>query len=299
MPPENLMENQLRSTTLSQLQIDGLFDSMTGNASFIEDRTPAAAGLPPAVYKMRCPHCKKLYSVQAQVVLSASSPLHFQCKSCNVNFETPVLSMDEINHMEIETRFVRGEVGVGAPAGLVPCPKCHQSNERTAEECRSCGIVFAKYDEADRLDRLSEFGIRRDLADLWASTLNDYDNMDLHEQFIAECYKADCLSYAAQKYSRILGAAPNENIAKLMRRRILGLASFKTESPSVRKNESTDKTQESGFKIPRIDQLILIAGGALMGFGLILPNSKDLIGIGLATVALGAGIFYFRPKNNN
>lgn len=278
--------------------------------------TPKAR--PPSVYKMRCPNCQKLYSVQSQVMLSASLPLQFQCQSCQTRFETPVLEMRDLYNETLTTYEITPLVPTAAfrapvkppevttrevtvhPIAEAACPKCRGMNAASATECKHCGIVFEKYAKTARAEKNEELGVRRELADLWTAILDDYSNQEKHDRFVEECYKSNALPFAAQKYSRILGAAPNEDIAKAMRRRIIGLSSFKTETAtaaSVRKEAAEADVAANFFRYLKVSHIVFMVGGALIAAGFLLPASRDLVGLGLAMILLAIGVVYFRPKS--
>jgi len=186
-----------------------------------------------------------------------------------------------------------------APAlGDATCPKCRGLGAASATECKHCGIVFEKFAQASHAERNDELGVRRDLADMWAAILEDYGSQEKHDRFVEECYKSNALPFAAQKYSRILGAAPSEDIAKAMRRRIVGLSSFKTETATasnVRK-EAAEAQGAGFFRYLKVSHVVFMVGGALIASGVLLPASKDLIGLGFAMIMLAVGVGYFRPK---
>lgn len=287
-----------------EIPLNASSEEMTGVdlAASNPDVTPtelARETRPPATYKMRCPRCQRLYSVQAQVLLAASLPLQFQCQSCQTRFETPVLSMRDLYNEILTTTEIAPLHPAEAKSGEgeATCPKCRGRNAFDAAECRHCGIVFEKFAKAVRSDQLEELGGRRELAEAWENLLEDYNNLEVHESFVEECYKADALAFAARRYSRILGAAPNEEIAKGMRRRIIALASFKAETgKSSDEEKSVSRDSTSLLSHLKVTHVVFMVGGALMALGFLLPAAKDLIGLGLAMIMLAMGVRYFRPK---
>lgn len=217
-----------------------------------------------ATLQMRCPKCEKLFSVQSHLVAAAVAPLKFQCTSCQSRFLVPHGSTHETGYLE--TREI--------PA-----------NERTAVQKAPAHLLKAK---SEKVPGEISFAGRRELAVQWAAIMNDYDNVTLHEQFISECYSADCLPFASQKYARILSAAPTEDIARSMRRRIIALASFRAEP--------VGETHSRRFRIPAMNGLVIALGSAAMTMGFMIPGLKDLAGLGLATVLCCLGVRYFlRP----
>jgi phage FluMu protein Com len=258
----------------------------------------------PTVYKMRCPRCQKLYSVQARLVQAAGQPLQFQCLACEARFAIPLLEQsallsENLATYEIErlpSSFVDSERSVveKVPLGQAElrCPKCRALNALSAVECRTCGVIFAKYKPVQSALKRHESGIadislagRRDLTELWAQVMENYESEDMHAKFINLCYETSGLSFAAAKYARILSAAPTEEIALAMRNRVVGLAAFRTEVASDRAIWNV--------RIPGMNGLVIALGAACMTVGLVLPHQKDLAGVGFAAVLLGLVIRYF------
>jgi len=267
------------------------------------------------MYQMRCPKCRKLYSVQGEQMRSASAPLKFQClvSTCKVRYYAELVdaeAIDGIRTWEMETPLqapvppasqpnkdkpapaTRAAVEKAPVTAEMKCPKCGTRNAISAAECKVCGIVFAKAKALFRQEKPEAEGItgeislagRRELAELWDNVMTDYEDLDRHERFVRACYEAGCLPYASHKYSRILSATPNEEIAKAMRKRIVALASHKLESRS-----------KSGFKMPMpgLNSLILILGATVMAIGFLLPGFKNLTGLGLSAVLLAIGMRIF------
>lgn len=307
MPPENQFEP--RSDTRLESRIDAhAFENIPATA---ENESVGATGLGAifANYKMRCPRCQRLYSVNAGLVQAAYSPralvqpLRFQCQSetCKSRFEVgplseadlmaDVLPTHDVPHAPVRPRAA----GETAPLEETPCPKCQGRNFLSATECRHCGVVFSKYVKVEKLERLEDFGGRRELAELWSAIMGDYENRENHERFIEECYREGLLNIASQRYARILSATPNEEIARAMRRRITGLASFKAETAT---GPGGGPSAKPGFRIPKMNDLILVLGGATMTIGFMIPGCRDLVGVGSAAIALGVGVrFFLGPKS--
>lgn len=275
---------------------------------FLTDLTPDL-GLPnhqfvegPRLLKMRCPCCNKLYSVEESWVSSSPrAPLRFECVSCKKRFEAKHMSASSmiLETFEIPVRPAAPVVPTAtrerAPLHSVPlqtrkCPKCSVRVSLSAEECQSCGVVFAKF-KAVEDSPVGEIRLegRRDIQELWDETFANYGDESYHERFVMACYEANSLAFAAQKYARILSASPAEETARKMRKRIISLASFKTE---IRGSNG-----ENQFRVPMLLNLILVLAGATITLGLLLPNMKSLTGIGIAAIALAIGIrFFLRPR---
>lgn len=271
----------------------------------------------PAAYHMRCPKCKKLYSAAGLTVRSASTPLKFEClsPSCKTRYFATLVDPASIEGMityeagdgidmvvpqttppSISSQSQRrAEPVVAEKAPMISdlrCPKCGTRNQVSSSECRSCGIVFAKAKkekpEAEGLSGEISLAGRRELSDLWDAILDNYEDQAKHDRFVKACHEAGCLPYASMKYTKILSAAPQEEIARNMRKRVVAIAGVKAEvapKPTLK------------FRIPKLNNLILILGSMAMTMGFILPGFKNLAGLGIAAVALAIGVrFFLRPR---
>ncbi len=62
------------------------------------------------------------------------------------------------------------------------------------------------------------------LQQLWEQVMSNYDNMDMHEDFINQAMQSNNLAFASQQYRNILSSHPNEDIAQKMQSRITQMA---------------------------------------------------------------------------
>ena len=251
----------------------------------------------PNVYRMRCPNCQKLYSVQSDVLRNAEEPIKFHCSpevangGCGTRFTASL----EIAAGPAGERVITREIGsIGRSAVAVPrtavfrapliselrCPKCGSRNVLSAIECRFCGIVFAKVKPV--VEGGGDFGSQPELSALWEVVLQDYENVVKHETFISACSKAQLLAFAGQKYARILSVTPQEEVARAMRDRVVGLVTHRAVPRGA--------TPAWQFRVPGFNNLILFFGAGLLMLGLMLPNSSHLAGLGFAAIALAVGV---------
>jgi hypothetical protein len=173
---------------------------------------------------------------------------------------------------------------------LFSCPKCRVTNPKGATDCRSCGIVFAKYKPEDErartLDDLQLAG-RPEFIELWKRVIEEYENLEAHENFLEACRASGSLVFAAHMYGRVLEIVPHEQTAQRMRRRIVGLAAI---------NFVKGPTGRWRFRVPGFVDLAIVMSSAVLTAGLMLGNMHNLIGIGGAMLALTIGVrFFLRP----
>lgn len=184
--------------------------------------------------------------------------------------------------------------------GTFDCPKCHAPNLKGALECNVCGIVFAKFtskqSEAQEIEKhhtnraktatsqdhpkpsitppVQKVGHAR-LQELWDKVMADYDNQDLHENFVNEAIKTNGLAFASQQYRNILTSNPQEAIAQKMQTRITGLA----VSIFTPEHEDVDERFHFGFS-----GMMVVIGGMMMVSSFVL---SDLL------VKMTGGIAFF------
>lgn len=273
------------------------------DASFEFQNAPSVTA-----YRMRCPTCSKLYSVETHLILGVENP-RFQCAACNTSFiarehasgvmleTTPVIESPVIPATPELVRETRSAIQIAPTlspnAATRPCPKCGAKNEARASECGSCGVLISKFrpGEAEKIIGEIEMAGRLELVNLWEEVASDYRNTARHEAFVRACYDAGCLPFASQKYARVLAGAPTEEIARSMRKRIVGLASAKFETSNV----DQEKTRWS-VPLPSFNSFIILMGVILVGIGTGLPQSRDIAGVGFAMLALAAGLRVFARR---
>jgi hypothetical protein len=172
-----------------------------------------------------------------------------------------------------------------AQAGLErECPRCGAMNAASMNDCVRCGIIFDRYNVTNeaQLEEELALGGTRELSLMWDKTLEDYEDRIRHDRFLNACRDANALSYASKKYSQILVAAPQDDIARLMRNRIVAMISQRAESSRmpIRLN----------FRIPKMNSMALFGGSILFFWGLMMPQLKNIMEIGLSLVLLSIGV---------
>jgi hypothetical protein len=164
------------------------------------------------------------------------------------------------------------------------CPRCGSLNGASMSECVRCGIIFERYNTVNdaQLEEEMALGGTRELSAMWDKTLEDYEDRIRHDRFLNACRDAGALSYASKKYSQILIAAPQDDIARLMRNRVVAMISQRAESSRlpVRLN----------FRIPKLNSMALFGGSILFFWGLMMPQLKSIMEIGLSLMLLSIGV---------
>ena len=253
---------------------------------------------------MRCPNCRKLYSVESHLILGVEAP-RFECMACQTSFLAQVqgggtmlgtIAIDEPAFPAPENpvvQEVRRAFEVVPTIATRPCPKCGAKNDAKATECSSCGIIVARYRPGEESKVVGEIEMagKLELVTLWSEITADYRDMSRHDAFVRACLEAGCLAFASQKYARVLAGAPDEEIARTMRKRIVGLATARFETSDVDEQRS-----RWTMPLPSFNSFIIMLGVILVGIGMGLPQSRDIAGVGFAMLALAAGLRYFARR---
>jgi ribosomal protein L40E len=169
------------------------------------------------------------------------------------------------------------------------CPRCNAKNAVSLKECVRCGIIFDRYDSGEigtkadlRIEEEMALGGARELSALWDRLIEDYEDRVRHDRFVNACRDAKALSYAAKKYSQILVSAPQDEVARLMRNRIVALVSAQAETSKI--------PIRLDFRIPSMNTMALAMGSILFFWGLMMPQLKNIMEIGLSMVLLSIGV---------
>lgn len=273
--------------------------------------------------RTRCPGCKKLFAVETEILSSMTragvTRAEFTCTGelCREAFaiqlplprdyssltilpalrlsirpETETardLEIPDLTTPAVVPRSIISGVGHAAPLKAKPsldreCPRCGAMNVSGLNDCVRCGIIFERYVESNeaQLEEELALGGTRELSTLWDKTLEDYEDRIRHDRFLNASRDANALSYASKKYSQILVAAPHDDIARLMRNRIVALVSQRAESSRlpIRLN----------LRIPKLNSMALFGGSLLFAWGLMMPQLKNIMEIGLSLVLLSIGV---------
>lgn len=286
------------------------------------DRTQTSGGgtssAPAATMtRTRCPACKKLFAVETETLNAMSRAgvirAEFTCTGplCHEAFaielplpaghseyavipstplertyEAPAPAEPVLSKMP---EFIEGENSVATQAAAVKkaamserdCPRCGTANPATSTDCVRCGIVFERIHD-EKIEEEIALGGSRELSAVWDRVLEDYEDRIRHDKFLNACRDGHALNYASKKYSQILVAAPQDDIARAMRNRIVAMISVRAESSRlpIRLN----------FRIPKINSMALFGGSVLFFWGLVMPQLKNIMEIGLSLVLLAIGV---------
>ena len=190
-----------------------------------------------------------------------------------------------------EREIARSRPGTNAPLnpmqGWTPCPRCLKRNRPGAEECRSCGVVIAKWKPERADDQDVAVGGSIELAQLWADAVAAWDREDAHLAFLFSCSTQDRLSFAARKYAQVLAANPSDARAQAMRGRVVKLASSPIDSKGARKTGIE-------FVAPRATLIAIVLSAIVFFAGALVPGLRNLAGVGASMLAVSIGLRVWR-----
>lgn len=245
--------------------------------------------LKPLFVNLRCPGCNKLYRIDTRDIKSAAP--HFDCVSCQTKF---TVEKESGNARRLKTKAL-GKLQFSSAStlefdesaeGLKKCPKCHAFNPKLDEECRKCGVIFAKLEDLP-LD--ARTGALPSLVKAWQDLMEDYSNVTKHLAFVDRCEDLQAVPYALKKYQSLKEAQPHDKIAQEMFQSVL-LRSFARKAEEVAENPSIKALKESvnWSRIMKIAPLaiaaLLIIAGASHG------GLRNLIGIGVSILFIVLGL---------
>jgi hypothetical protein len=269
-------------------------------------------GMQRAMTRTRCPGCKKLFAVETETLTAMSRAgvvrAEFTCTGdlCHEAFAIhlplpqgqakfaviPAIEIERVyqapatepvlNKMPVFIEEAEQKQAVPkASVAERDCPRCGATNVATSSDCARCGIVFERMHD-ERIDEEIALGGSRELSGFWDKILEDYEDRIRHDKFVHVCRDAGALSYASKKYSQILIAAPQDDIARSMRNRIVAMISVRAESSRL--------PIRLGFRIPKLNSMALFGGSILFFWGLAMPQLKNIMEIGLSLMLLSIGV---------
>lgn len=234
--------------------------------------------------RVRCPKCTKLYMVQMRDIHETRP--RFECVSCHERFwisYPECFASEEVTGLRIDQLEVkiRPTVAEVAPvAKIEACPKCRKPLQAGMEDCPHCGVIPAKFLGLKTASRIQ--GSER-LSVQWKKIIDDYENEDLHQQFIRISSMENNLAYASAQYAQLLKLIPHDERAAKMIREIEAIVSVPiSQTNKVRVYATKQKT-------PRWVQGVLLVGAVIVAAGIFFPVLRQLTGVGAVLIFLGAG----------
>lgn len=243
-------------------------------------------------FHMRCPSCRKLYSVDASLLgIGGDDVLKFECVACRMSFLAikPAFHGQhfiETQRLETQLTVLQESPGAAAP-GLTP--------ERSKEVARVIGSAFNAVPLRQHPTNDLELSESAELIALWATIMDKYEDVAAHETFLNRCFKEQRLAFATHKYAQILVLDPRDEIALRMRQKAIGFASFGFDATA----KGLTPTNWS-VPLPSFNNLMIGLGTIAVIVGMGFPNERQVSALGFAMIASALGLRYFlrRPSGS-
>jgi ribosomal protein L40E len=261
--------------------------------------------------RLRCPSCSKLYEVSADDIKSHSP--QFDCVVCFSRFgvEMPSLKTfivaksaegERVRTFQEELRTqslaaLQAEIQRGNDKNQdKACPKCGALNAKNSEECYSCHVIFERLEQLPLDPRLRA---QPSLVRKWKNLVLNFDNKDLHEDFLKSCHQVEALRFAILKYEELRRAQGGaDDVCTTMIARAQSLlhvpAAAASATPTgagavngVIKSEAPQAWEKWCLWVPVGLSLVMI----LVGF--LNLSLRNLVGAGVAVLLLTLGLIYF------
>ncbi|MGE4132844.1 MAG: hypothetical protein AB7F86_14485 [Bdellovibrionales bacterium] len=234
--------------------------------------------------RVRCPHCRKLYLVQASDI-QESKP-RFECVECHHRFWIGLggsSGFGEIEGFPLNLRDLKSKI---IEPATEPCPKCSKLNPRGEAECGHCGVLIERFRHLESITQdLPDHSSQ--LSKLWQRVVAAYDEPIHHQTFIEAAQTENNLTYAAALYKQMAKLMPTD----LVTAKRLGQVSALAES--IFMPESQKMPRERRGRKSRLWHIPLFLAAVLIAVGFYTPAFRNMAGVGAAFFFLA---FALRPR---
>jgi hypothetical protein len=237
-------------------------------------------------FRVRCPHCRKLYLVQFSDVQEAKP--RFECSQCHERFWISLPDMDlssELIGLPLKVKeapLLKVPLPASSPSVAIetePCPKCFKPNALNARECGHCGVLIAKAKAASLSFDEPIPAHSAVLNGMWQKIVDNYGDEKLHADFIRASERERKIPYAAAQYGQMQKLMPTDEITKQRIKEVQALG--ETMMPPGKKASLRPRMY------PRLWQIPLLGAAILIIVGLALPMFRNIVGVGAAFLFLG------------
>lgn len=178
-----------------------------------------------------------------------------------------------------------------------PCPKCGAINEKKNEECYSCHVIFARLEQLPLDPTLKA---QPSLVRKWKNLVLNFDNKELHEDFLESCHRLEALRFAILKYEELKKAqGGSDETCESMIFKAHGLLQVTLSGKKEGDLRFAKPTARSTKEAPRhkwhryilwgplaVSALMIITGFFSLGL-------RNLVGAGVAVMLLTFGLILF------
>lgn len=240
--------------------------------------------------KIRCPSCAKLYEVGSSDIQS-EMPL-FQCLSCQTHFsfEYPPKDQNQVLCFAVDIQKTNSEGMVTHQIANAEqqemskeCPKCGALNGRKSKECYSCHVLFERL---EGLPKDTTLKAQPSLVKKWKNLLDNFEDENLHDDFIRTCNQLDALRFASFKYEELRLAQGGDSQCDRMLARINSLLMVNLSQKSLPSKSESEKPKWQKYLYWGPFGLSAL----LMLLGMVNLGHRNLIGVGVALAFMSAGL---------
>lgn len=194
------------------------------------------------------------------------------------------------------------EFATGFGESYQNCPACGKEMVTGKNECFSCGVVVSRFESKKALDatrndiggieHLTATDVKK-LDKAWKQVVVNYHDQESHQGFLKACQAQGAISFAVYHYSKMLEIDKEDDIAQLMRRQALSRLTVNFEKVSDTKVESKHPAKLS-FALKWFNWTGLFFSSAAVVAGIIMPDAKNLVGLGVAVLMLFVALHMYR-----
>lgn len=239
------------------------------------------------LFYMKCPACLKLYVVDRNAIHTAQP--RFECELCLTQFELSHSIESLMDFVPVEelvpTQKIQ-ETGFGGEKKT--CPQCGHYNLLSSTECASCQIVFKKWIKPSTEELRPKNLAVHSLEAHWAQILENFENQNMHEQFIVRCQKNGELSWALQRYRDLEALTVGDEVCQaLCQNMVQKILTLKIKSSESERYKSSQRTRNR-----YLYWSVLAIALVCVLLGIFSSSLRNLLGLGLAIWALCYGLAY-------
>jgi hypothetical protein len=194
------------------------------------------------------------------------------------------------------------EFATGFGESYQHCPACSKELISGHSECYFCGLIISRYEDNQEFiqTKASIGGIEHltkiDVAKLdkkWKQVVVNYHDQKNHQNFIKSCQSLGAIPFAVYHYTKMLEIDKDDDIAQIMRRQALSRLVVNFENVKELKTQIPTFTKIF-ILIKWFNWIGLFLSTSCIVAGLIMPDAKNLVGLGVAFFALFIALTIYR-----
>ena len=194
------------------------------------------------------------------------------------------------------------EFATGFGESYQNCPACHKEMVAGHNECFSCGLVVSRFEDRQALDsskntiggieHLTSSDIKR-LDKSWKQVVVNYHDQESHQEFIKTCQAQGAIPFAVYHYTKMLEIDKEDDIAQIMRRQALSRLAVNFET-APEEQLTLPANSRLGVLLKWFNWIGLFLSSACIMAGAIMPDAKNLVGLGVAFLTMFVALYMYR-----